>query len=283
MSDGCTSCGRKGGCDHRKATMFAAIEAALARLYPTRRWEHRQEDRGEGRREGRKEDDRRAGERAGRGEGPAAGPETAAPLAVLLRERLAQRLSASCRHVPGRAEEYCAYLYVLCTGRSPSLIELREGLLETPPELPSAGRGARAPVWEELHLRVALSDLAPFAAVQQVTVRGEVLGDRLWVEEAPRAGVFDPPLLPRFQKLVAVLTEVGIRNLDCGDIARPPAGFDPGGYQQRYGELPGTIDYLFFAQPAGTVTSTLARLPGPPAASPSRPLPNPDRRSACIE
>jgi hypothetical protein len=66
--------------------------------------------------------------------------------------------------------------------------------------------GWESPVggWEETYLRVALLDLAPFAAVQQVTSRGELLGDRLWVEEASPAGMFDRPLLPRFGKLVAM-------------------------------------------------------------------------------
>jgi hypothetical protein len=41
MSDGCTNCGNKGGCDSRKHGMFAAIDEALARLYPTRRWDER--------------------------------------------------------------------------------------------------------------------------------------------------------------------------------------------------------------------------------------------------
>ena len=34
MSEGCTSCGNKGGCDSRKHGMFAAVDEALARLYP---------------------------------------------------------------------------------------------------------------------------------------------------------------------------------------------------------------------------------------------------------
>ena len=43
MSGGCTDCGKKGGCDARKHGMFAAIDEALARLYPTRRWDERDE------------------------------------------------------------------------------------------------------------------------------------------------------------------------------------------------------------------------------------------------
>jgi hypothetical protein len=248
MSGGCTSCGRKEGCGHRKAGMFAAIDQALARWYPSGRW----------------------GERSPLGL-PPEGPDDAPGL----RDRLGERLSALCVHVPGRGQETCAYLYVLCTGRPPALIELREGLADPPEDLAS--------VWEELYLRVSLSSLARFAAVQQVTLRAEMLGDRLWVEEAPRAGVFDPLLLPRFRKLVAVLAELGIQNLDCGDICEPPAGFDPGLYRERYREQPGIINYLFYPQPAASVRGTLVRLRPPPShARPPRPA-IPDRRSARIE
>ena len=40
---GCTDCGRKGGCDDRKGPMFAAMDQALADLYPGRRWGERDE------------------------------------------------------------------------------------------------------------------------------------------------------------------------------------------------------------------------------------------------
>jgi len=44
MSGGCTSCGNKGGCDSRKHDMMAAIDEALARIYPTRRWAERDDE-----------------------------------------------------------------------------------------------------------------------------------------------------------------------------------------------------------------------------------------------
>jgi hypothetical protein len=231
MSEGCTSCQRKGGCSHRKAAMFEAIEQALARLYPSSRWQERPEGRAEG-----------------------VGTERGAELAAAL----GRRLAAQTVYVPGNGPGACAYLYVLCTGRPPSLIELREGHHPPGPiEDLSAGRGAV----EELYLRVALSGLAPFAAVQQVTLRGETVDDLLLVEEAPRAGVFDPILLSRFARLVATLPELGIRHLDCGEIVDGPAGFDPGDYPDRYRQLPGIINYLFFPQPATTLVSTVLRRP----------------------
>ena len=195
MSAGCTSCHRKGGCDHRKSDMFAAIEEALVRLYPDRRWHER-------------------------ADGPAGGVGTA--LGLRLAELLARRLSARTLFLPGGEPGCCSYVYVLCTGRPPALIDRREGLGPAGViDDVSPGRGAL----EELYLRVALSGLAPFAAVQQVTLRGEPLGDRLLVEETPRSGVFDPPLLRRFQQLVAVLAELRIRHLDCGEIVERTGRF----------------------------------------------------------
>src|SRR5687767_1721554 len=165
--------------------MFAAIEETLGRLYPTRRWDDRHDD--------------------------AAADHPAATLGPALAERLASRLGALALHVPGGPEEYCDFVYVLCLGRTPSLIELREG--RAPAAL------ADGPL-EELYLRVALSALAPFAAVQQVTMRTHVpgpvpgpVGDGLvLIEEVPRTGVFDPVLLPRLRTLVAVLAELEVRN-----------------------------------------------------------------------
>jgi hypothetical protein len=216
--------------------MFAAIEEALLRLYPDRCWHERTD-------------------------APVRG--VSATLGLGLAERLARRLSARTVFLPGTEPGSCSYVYVLCTGRPPALIDRREGFGPAAPIADdSPGRGAL----EELYLRVALSGLAPFAAVQQATLRGEPLGDRLLVEETPRSGVFDPLLLRRFQQLVAVLAELGIRHLDCGEIVEGPAGFDPGDYPRRFGGQPGIINYLFFPQPAVTVTSTVVRPNAPPGA-----------------
>ena len=238
MADGCTNCGRKGGCDARKGVMFGAIDEALARLYPTRRWSDRDESAGFG---------------AGVGKAEA---ETLARL-------LGPRLRAAVFHRDGSSEETCDWIYVLCMGRDPSLFELREGRLS-----PDASREltlaiAAGPV-QETYLRVALSTLARFAAVQEVELRAAV-GDvadagAIVISEAPRAGVFSPPLLGRMQGVVAALLEHGIRHLDFGEIEQPPDGFDPGDYDAYFGGVPGVANYLFFPQPpAAIVTATLAR------------------------
>jgi hypothetical protein len=236
MGDGCTDCGRKGGCDHRKQGMFEAIDQTLARLYPTARWQERHE----------------LG--AGQGKGMTAGPEPepASAFGALLAERLAARLKTLALHVPGGPEEYCDYVYVLCLGRTPSLLEVREGRTDVRDAFEhDAGEGI-----SELYLRVALSSLVPFAAVQQVSVRGTVTDGLVLVEEAPRTGVFDPVLLPRFKTLVAVLTELGLRHLDFGEITTAPDGYDPGDYGTRYGGTPTVANYFFFPQPASSITTT---------------------------
>ncbi|HXU83627.1 MAG TPA: hypothetical protein VN914_19675 [Polyangia bacterium] len=223
MSEGCTSCGRKGGCDHRKGEMFAAMDQALLRLYPTRRWGER---------------DEAAAFRAG-----------VAGLGPVLADRLARRLETLSLFCPGTPEETCDYVYVLCFGRTPSLVEVREGIAA-----PEAGEGQI----DELYLRVALSSVAPFAAVQQVamSLRRSEAGE-LVIAEAPRTGVFDPVLLPRFQKLVAVLAELEVRHLDFGEMTQSPPDFDAGEYGDRYGGAPTVANYFFYPQPASAITTTV--------------------------
>jgi hypothetical protein len=213
--------------------MFAAVEATLARLYPTRRWTER--------------DDEAA---FGAGVPPAEG-------AAIGRE-LAARLKAMALFRPGGPEEICDYVYVLCVGRPPSLLELREGLV--------AADAVETDDTIEVYLRVALSSVARLAAVQQVTfqaARDDGGGGDIVIVETPRTGVFDPILLKRFQTLVAVLAEHDVRHLDFGEILEPPPGFDPGDYAERYGGAPSVANYLFYPQPASAVTTTILAAPLP--------------------
>jgi hypothetical protein len=203
--------------------MFAAVDEALGRLYPTRRWTERDDA-------------------AGFGEGVSAGEGDS------LARALAAQLKALAIHRPGTSEETCDYVYVLCVGRTPSLLERVLGIAD---KLDDEGEDV-----EELYLRVALSTVARFAGVQQVTMRAtRDESGGLVITEAPRTGVFDPVLLKRFQALVAVLAEHDIRHLDFGEILEPPSGFDPGDYGERYGGAPAVANYLFFPQPASTVTT----------------------------
>lgn len=239
MSGGCTECGNKGDCDHRKGGMFAAIDEALIQLYPTRRWGEWDEARAF---------------RAG------VTPAAAAALA----DDISRRLQTLTLYRPGADDEYCDWLYVLCFGRQPSILEVREGAVS-----PTAAWAETAgePL-EELHLRVALSTLAPFAAVQQVTMRMESAGDEAVITEAPRTGVFDPILLPRFQKLVAALAEADLRHLDFGDLTLSPEGFDAASYRDRYDADPMLANYIFYPQPCASVTTTVVPLVGGVGESP---------------
>jgi hypothetical protein len=209
--------------------MFHALDEALDRLYPTRCWSERDEVAAFG-----------AGLAPGEGDGLAAA--------------LAGRLHAATLFRPGSPEETCDYVYVLCVGRTPSLIELAHGALG---ELEAAA--LRASVSDgaitETYLRVALSTLARFAAVQEVRLEARLVDGEVALTESPRAGVFDPALLRRLRTLVAVLSEREIRNLDFGEIVEPPAGFDPGDYGELWRGVPGIANYLFFPQPPSTVAS----------------------------
>ena len=231
MSEGgCTNCGSKGGCDHRKTGMFAAIDAALLALYPTRCFAARHDP-------------------VDRLCDPALAPWTGDSSA--LASDIAQQLGTLVVEMPPVAEEYCRQIYVLCLGRHPCLVEAREGMAQ-----PAREDLENGPL-EELYLRVSISDLVPFAAVQQVRMRGELDGSELMIEEAPRTGVFDPVLLPRMQRIVAIIVDHGLRNLDFGEISAPPPDFDPGDYAQRFGGVPAVANYFFYPQPCSSVSTTV--------------------------
>ncbi len=232
MGGGCTNCAGKGGCDSRKGAMFHELGQALGRLYPTRRWGERDEAAA-----------------FGGGLGATEGHALAAGLARLL--------SAATLYRPGTPEETCDYIYVLCVGRTPCLVELREAALDPFAVEALCADVADAPL-REVYLRVVLSTLAPFAAVQEVAVTAEGDGHpaRLLVTETPRTGVFAPNLLRRLQALVGELGRRGLRHLDFGEITEPPPGFDPGDYPAAYGPAPAIANYLFYPQPAAAIWTT---------------------------
>ncbi|MES1205844.1 MAG: hypothetical protein ABUS79_07895 [Pseudomonadota bacterium] len=251
---GCTDCGRKGGCDSRKHGMFAAVDEALARLYPTRRWGERDE-------------------------ATALGQGFSSEEGEALASAIAQRLGTAALYQPGGADEWCDYIYVLCLGRVPCIAEIRAGVAALPPDLDDTAEpldadgdllveDGGATGLDERYLRVALSSLARFAGVQEVamtlrrapgrggTREGNGGGD-IVVTERARSGVFDPVLLPRFQSLVAVFAEWEIRHLDFGEIVEPPADFQPADYADRFGGEPVIANYLFYPQPPTTVSTVV--------------------------
>jgi len=255
VSGGCTSCGEKGGCDSRKHEMMAAIDAALARVYPTRTWGEPDHEASVG--------------------GPVA-TDGAFALVELLRRKVTQAVFFRA----GDADELCDYVYVLCVGRQPALANwLAAGQQESQQESQGLGHEAdreaqRAASLEEAaeesYLRIALSSVAPFAAVQEVTLSLDFAEPaRPVLVEAPRSGVFSPALLKRFQVVVACLAAHGLRHLDFGDLLSPPEGFDPGGYEDHFPGPPVTANYLFFPQPSTTVTVRGVSAPRPAVATSS--------------
>jgi hypothetical protein len=222
---GCTSCKSKSGCDHRKGDMMASVDQALAQLYPTQTW-------GE-------PDDRQV-------TGPAA-DELAA-----LADELAGELRAATFVQPGGDDEPCDYIHVLCMGRSPCAIQVRDHGVPPPAEWASLeGESAI----RELYLRLVVSQRARIAAVQQVAVEVVPAGRGYLVNERPRAGVYDAPLLPRMQKLVAILPAYELLHVDFGEIAHAPPGYHAGAWRELFGAEPAIANYLFYPQPTTMVAT----------------------------
>jgi hypothetical protein len=203
--------------------MFEAVDAALARLYPTKTW-------------GVIDDEAAFG----------AGVDAADGIA--LADELASELEAATFFRPGSEDELCDWIYVLCLGRPPCLVQVRDA--EVPP--PAEWDG---PVHEQ-YLRICLSSVARMVGVQQVALDLEPTPGGVVIRERPRAGVYDAPLLRRFQRLVAVLPAYDLLHLDFGEISAPPPGFDAGGWPALYAGAPATANFLFYPQPVMMVTTT---------------------------
>jgi hypothetical protein len=232
---GCTSCKSKTGCDHRKGAMMEEVDRALARLYPTRTW----------------------------GEPDDSDPDAGLPADELagLADELAETLNTATFVVPGGDDAPCDFIYVLCMGRTPCIVQVRDHGVAPPAEWTDAES------INELYLRMCISQRARVAAVQQVAVDlarviGSGLGRGFVVRERPRAGVYDAPLLPRMQKLVATLPAYALLHVDFGEIAHAPPGFEPGIWRELFGGDPAIANYLFYPQPTTMVSTTLIEAMG---------------------
>jgi hypothetical protein len=222
---GCTNCKSKTGCDDRKGSMMSEVDRALAELYPTRTW-------------GEADDTLIAGPT----------PDELAGLA----DELASELGAATFVRPGTDDEPCDFIYVLCLGRAPCIVQVRDHGVPVPAEWRDAP-GAIS----EMYLRVVIGQRRRMAAVQQVAIDLVRDGDAFLVREQPRAGVYDAPLLHRMQKLVAILPAYDLLHLDFGEIAHAPPEFEPGIWKDLYGAAPAIANYLFYPQPT-TMVSTQA-------------------------
>jgi hypothetical protein len=218
---GCTNCKAKSGCDDRKGDMLASVDRTLDELYPTRTW----------------------GQPIDAIAGPSPG-ELAG-----LAEELAGELRAATFVRPGGDDEPCDYIYVLCVGRTPCIVQARDHGVPVPDE------------WDaeihEQYLRVVVSQRARVAAVQQVAVDAVRTPEGVIVREAPRAGVYDAPLLARMQKLVAILPAYELLHVDFGEIAHAPPGYQAGAWRELFGGDPSIANYLFYPQPTTMISTTL--------------------------
>jgi hypothetical protein len=224
---GCTNCGGKVGCDHRKGAMISEVDRVLAQLYPTRTW--------------------------GEPHDPASigmPPDEIAALA----DELASELAAATFVRPGDDAEPCDFIYVLCMGRTPCIVQVRDHGVPAPAEW--AG-GVRI---DELYLRLVISQRARVAAVQQVAMSVTEAAGEFVIRESPRAGVYDAPLLHRMQKLVAVLPAYDLLHVDFGEIAHAPPEFHAGAWPELFGAgvaKPAIANYLFYPQPTTMISTTL--------------------------
>jgi hypothetical protein len=222
---GCTNCKGKAGCDDRKGSMMTSVDDALARLYPTRTWGEPDDAIWEGMQS-----------------------EELAALA----DELATELRAATFVQPGGDSEPCDYIWILCMGRTPCVIQARDHGVAIPEEWRTGSTPENA--INEMYLRVVVSHRARVAAVQQVAVE-YVNG---LVREKPRAGVYDAPLLHRMQKLVAILPAYELLHVDFGEIAHAPPGFHAGHWRELYGDKePAIANYFFYPQPTTMITTTV--------------------------
>ncbi len=218
---GCGSCTRSGGCETNKGPQRVLLAEVLGRVYPERTW-------------GRPDDAARFG--AG----------LRASEVRRLARSIAQATGVPAYYRPGAPEDLCDFVYVLCFGRPPALIEVRD-----------RGVQPEADLVRDRYLRVAFSSVARAAAIQEVAVELDRV-ERDWiVRELPRPGVFDAKLLKRMQKIVDLLEASDIEHLDFGMVAKPAEGYQPGDYVERYGVEPALVNFLFYAQPASTTSTTV--------------------------
>lgn len=216
---GCTNCSGASDCGDRKGSMLGTVNDWLHRLYPTKTWGEL--------------DDQLALDSGVYEED-----------AMALAEELQKELKAATIFCHGSEEDLCDYIYVLCMGREPCALQIRDG------EVPLTEELGAGDTIHELYLRVALSSVAPLAIVQQVAVQLSQVDGQWIIREELAAGVYDAPLLRRMQRLVAVLPAYGLTHVDMGEVSEPPPEFSHGDYQAKFGKAPHCVNYLFFRHPS---------------------------------
>lgn len=189
-----------------------------------------------------------------------------------LAEELALELKAATFVRLGGDDEPCDYIYTLCLGRTPCIVQVRDHDVPVPAEW-SPGTGVN-----ELYLRLCVSHRTPMAVLQQVAMEATYQDGAVVIREAPRAGVYDAPLLSRMQRAVAILPAYGLLHVDFGEIAGPASGYAGGEWPALFGngvKQPAIANYLFFPQPPTMVSMAYAPITASaeasagPAASPA--------------
>jgi hypothetical protein len=214
---GCADCkSGGGGCEQHKGPQRAVIDEVMRAVYPDRTW-------------GRPDDEARF--RAG------------------IREREARALArsiATAAKAPtyfraGGPDDLCHYVWVLCLGREPSLVDVRDGLAA--PEDDHV---------RERYLRVHLSTVARLATIQEVALELDRAGEGWLLRELPQPGVYDAKLLKRMRAIVDLVEASDLEHLDFGLVDKAYPETRAGDYVERYGVEPALVNFLFYAQPART-------------------------------
>jgi hypothetical protein len=214
---GCADCkSGGGGCESHKGPQRAAIDEIMRAIYPDRTW-------------GRPDDEARF--RAGIPEREARG----------LARSIAVAAKAPVYFRDGGPDDLCHYVYVLCLGREPALVDVRDGL--APPEAEHV---------RERYLRVHLSTVARLATIQEVAMELDQTPEGWVLRELPKPGVYDAKLLKRMRAIVDLVEASDIEHLDFGLVDKAYPDAVGGEYAERYGVEPALVNFLFYAQPART-------------------------------
>jgi len=218
---GCTNCAGKSGCDTHKRGMLQTVGEWMDALYPSKVWGEM--DDAFALEDQRDESDLYA-----------------------LAQELAGELRGAAFVRQGEEGDVCDYIYILCQGREPCALQVKYVGLPFPAEWEEGD------VLQEFYLRIAISAVAPLAVVQQVQVKLFQEEGTWMLSEELSAGVYDAPLLKRFQRLVAILPSYGLTHVDMGEISAPPEGFNDDAYQSMFARPAHQVNYLFFRSPSTT-------------------------------